>query len=261
MLLHCQAGISRSATIAIAYVMRYKNVPLVEAYSLVKDCRPIISPSFNFMGQLLDLERSLQADGKLAAPPTPCAEPNREIFFDCRRKYTHDVADNETDELICDNTKETEEVFGTSSHHHHHHHRQLLQDPSPSSSISSTPLSPLSPCTTATPSPSSTASSSSSGCQFSYISQSATCARTRKLQLGSPKRPSSFNFSVPPRSPNRLTLDLGKCGSNFISGSSSTTSGFSETISSPGCDDRVEAMDHTDSAVATSSQNDSPPVK
>lgn len=227
--------------------MRYKNVSLVEAYNLVKDCRPIISPSFNFMGQLLDLERSLQADGKLAPPPTPSTEPTREIFFDCRRKYT-----NEDAEDVSENNVETtgdQSIFSQ---------KQQSFNPSPLSSISSTPLSPLSPCTTATPSPSSTASSSSSGCQFSYISQPIPC-KTRKLQLGSPKRPSSFNFSVPPRSPNRLTLDLGKYGG-------SSTSGFSESMiasssSSSSASDRVEAMDDSEIIGDHSQSDDSPPVK
>ncbi|KAJ8367601.1 hypothetical protein AAFF_G00314510 [Aldrovandia affinis] len=59
-LVHCLAGISRSATIAIAYIMKRMNMSLDEAYRFVKEKRPTISPNFNFLGQLLDFEKKIK---------------------------------------------------------------------------------------------------------------------------------------------------------------------------------------------------------
>uniref|UniRef100_A0A8C5KH47 Dual specificity phosphatase 16 n=1 Tax=Jaculus jaculus TaxID=51337 RepID=A0A8C5KH47_JACJA len=59
-LVHCLAGISRSATIAIAYIMKRMDMSLDEAYRFVKEKRPTISPNFNFLGQLLDYEKRIK---------------------------------------------------------------------------------------------------------------------------------------------------------------------------------------------------------
>ncbi|XP_013855048.1 dual specificity protein phosphatase 1 [Austrofundulus limnaeus] len=58
---HCQAGISRSATICLAYLMRANRVKLDEAFEFVKQRRSIISPNFSFMGQLLQFESQVLA--------------------------------------------------------------------------------------------------------------------------------------------------------------------------------------------------------
>uniref|UniRef100_UPI001EAF7617 dual specificity protein phosphatase 16-like n=1 Tax=Oncorhynchus gorbuscha TaxID=8017 RepID=UPI001EAF7617 len=68
-LVHCLAGISRSATIAIAYIMTRMDMSLDEAYRFVKEKRPTISPNFNFLGQLLDFEKKITTPGRI--PPNP----------------------------------------------------------------------------------------------------------------------------------------------------------------------------------------------
>jgi len=66
-LVHCLAGISRSATLTVAYLMQTRRWSLNRAYDFVKRCKSDVSPNFNFMGQLLDFEKQLG----LAEPQTP----------------------------------------------------------------------------------------------------------------------------------------------------------------------------------------------
>lgn len=55
-LVHCLAGISRSVTVTVAYLMFTLSLSLNDAYDYLRQCKPTISPNFNFMGQLLDFE-------------------------------------------------------------------------------------------------------------------------------------------------------------------------------------------------------------
>ena len=57
---HCHAGISRSATISISYIMKTMDYELSKAYEFVKQKRPCISPNLHFMGQLLEFEKQLK---------------------------------------------------------------------------------------------------------------------------------------------------------------------------------------------------------
>lgn len=58
-LVHCHAGISRSATIVIAYIMKKNKMKMDEAYKLVHNERPCIEPNLGFYGQLMTYEKEL----------------------------------------------------------------------------------------------------------------------------------------------------------------------------------------------------------
>jgi len=64
-LCHCNAGISRSASFIIAYLMKKKIYPRYkDAYNHVKKCRPIISPNRGFGKQLSLLEEKTNPQKK-----------------------------------------------------------------------------------------------------------------------------------------------------------------------------------------------------
>ncbi|XP_075245207.1 dual specificity protein phosphatase 18-like [Convolutriloba macropyga] len=59
-LVHCVAGVSRSASLCMAYLMRYEGLSLLASHQLVKSARPIIRPNNGFWKQLIDYERRLR---------------------------------------------------------------------------------------------------------------------------------------------------------------------------------------------------------
>ena len=61
-LVHCVAGISRSPAIVIGFLMRHTKMSMHDAYDFVKRKRSIISPNFNFLGQLLEYEKTLKQE-------------------------------------------------------------------------------------------------------------------------------------------------------------------------------------------------------
>ncbi|CAF1550559.1 unnamed protein product [Adineta ricciae] len=58
-LVHCAAGISRSATIVLAYLMKYHHNTLNDAYGFLVEKRPSICPNDGFLLQLIRYEKDL----------------------------------------------------------------------------------------------------------------------------------------------------------------------------------------------------------
>ena len=58
-LVHCHAGISRSSSILIAYIMKSQKMSLEKVLELMKSKREKVNPNTGFMKQLKDYEKEL----------------------------------------------------------------------------------------------------------------------------------------------------------------------------------------------------------
>eukprot|EP00611_Tribonema_gayanum_P030346 TRINITY_DN8408_c1_g2_i3.p3 TRINITY_DN8408_c1_g2~~TRINITY_DN8408_c1_g2_i3.p3 ORF type:complete len:223 (-),score=102.05 TRINITY_DN8408_c1_g2_i3:557-1225(-) len=58
---HCSAGMSRSATVVLSFLMAAQGMALVDALAFLRARRPQTAPNAGFMAQLLALERALFA--------------------------------------------------------------------------------------------------------------------------------------------------------------------------------------------------------
>lgn len=58
-LVHCTQGVSRSASVLIAYLMKSQNIPYCRAYEITAIARPQICPNYGFEKQLKIFEKSL----------------------------------------------------------------------------------------------------------------------------------------------------------------------------------------------------------
>ena len=56
---HCAAGISRSTTVVLAFLMRQRSMTLVDAFAHTRAARPVVWPNDGFMRQLAALEVSI----------------------------------------------------------------------------------------------------------------------------------------------------------------------------------------------------------
>uniref|UniRef100_A0A915ACP4 Protein-tyrosine-phosphatase n=1 Tax=Parascaris univalens TaxID=6257 RepID=A0A915ACP4_PARUN len=59
-LVHCVAGVSRSASICLAYLTKYKCRSLRDAYHLMASKRPMVRPNLGFWRQLIAFEQEVK---------------------------------------------------------------------------------------------------------------------------------------------------------------------------------------------------------
>lgn len=63
------AGVSRSASLCIVYLIKYERMSLRQAYHYVKSARPIIRPNVGFWKQMVDYERKLRGTLEFTRQP------------------------------------------------------------------------------------------------------------------------------------------------------------------------------------------------
>ncbi|KAH9833155.1 protein-tyrosine phosphatase-like protein [Rhodofomes roseus] len=80
-LVHCSAGISRSPTLVVAYLMRSHNMPLKAALGQVVRARPQVSPNSGFLEQLKRFEEELFGSVSLDVDALPKREKDRLALF------------------------------------------------------------------------------------------------------------------------------------------------------------------------------------
>lgn len=67
-LVHCYAGVSRSATCVIAYLMQERDMNFEDAFSFASKQRPVIFPNMGFQRQLTEFERLLHVKRQFSVP-------------------------------------------------------------------------------------------------------------------------------------------------------------------------------------------------
>ena len=65
---HCAAGISRSTSIVLAYLVARENMTLRDAYLHVKGIRSIVQPNCGFVKQLIQFEKEVRGSNSVLLP-------------------------------------------------------------------------------------------------------------------------------------------------------------------------------------------------
>ncbi|XP_077977271.1 dual specificity protein phosphatase 18-like [Glandiceps talaboti] len=69
-LVHCVAGVSRSTTLCIVYLMKHESLSLREAHDYIKARRSVIRPNLGFWKQLINYEMRLYGRNTVRMVPS-----------------------------------------------------------------------------------------------------------------------------------------------------------------------------------------------
>jgi protein tyrosine phosphatase len=69
-IVHCVMGVSRSCSLVLAYLMKYKGMSLKQAFDLVSSKRSVVRPNAGFWRQLIEYEKKLLNSSASASQKT-----------------------------------------------------------------------------------------------------------------------------------------------------------------------------------------------
>ncbi|CAJ0927234.1 unnamed protein product, partial [Mesorhabditis belari] len=86
-LVHCMAGVSRSATLCMVYLMKHEKMTLRQAYNHVRSRRPVVRPNVGFWKQMVDYEKKLRGTTSVQMLMTPqCDMPIPDVYCEDLKK-------------------------------------------------------------------------------------------------------------------------------------------------------------------------------
>ncbi|XP_022644297.1 dual specificity protein phosphatase 14-like [Varroa destructor] len=96
---HCMAGVSRSCSIVLAYLVKYRNMTLREAFKFVRERRSIVHPNYGFFRQLIEFEREIRISCEPSVKMVKLSESSSELVPDIYKEeckaflWLHSVKD------------------------------------------------------------------------------------------------------------------------------------------------------------------------
>lgn len=118
-LVHCLAGVSRSVTVTLAYLMHAKLINFEQAFALVRTRKPDISPNFHFLRQLHAFECQLFDGSNQSTTPLSAQSTDSSYMTPMCETPAH------IENCDCDIFTTTHNLHHH-SHSHHNFHQQLI---------------------------------------------------------------------------------------------------------------------------------------
>ncbi|KAL5110272.1 Dual specificity protein phosphatase 1 [Taenia crassiceps] len=78
-LVHCKAGVSRSPSLVIAYLVAHSSLTVMEAFTLVNHLRSAVGPSLHFLGQVEQFCDSIRPEFKCSSATIPATYEDRYV--------------------------------------------------------------------------------------------------------------------------------------------------------------------------------------